>query len=161
MAAWLGGCSVANFGSIRSSADVSRQFQDLEINPNYRYWYLNQENNPFGVLGLDREYHFEGGPLWGTLDPDALIFKKVVGLVQGFPVKGSTTTGFEIVDSQGRLIGVWYSSLSAGVTVDSAAKTVSVATQTPWIRPYSHNLPAPRGNGWSSGKNFKDQSPRT
>jgi hypothetical protein len=135
-AAFVSGCAMANFAGIRPSPDVARQFQDLEINPNYRYWYLNQENNPFGVLGLDREYRFDGGPLWKPLDPDAAAFKKVVALVQSFPATGSITTGFEIVDAQGRPIGVWFSSLTAGVAVDAAAKSVSVTTPTPWIRPY-------------------------
>jgi hypothetical protein len=141
VAALLGGCAVADFGTVRPSADITRQFQDLDINPNYRYWYLNQENNPFGVLGLDREYHFEGGPMWGALDPDSATFTKVVGLVKSFPAKGSSTTGFEIMDSQGRPIGVWFSSLTAGINVDFTKKTVSVSTPTPWLRPYSMLLP--------------------
>ncbi len=136
-AALISGCAVADFGTVRPSADITRQFQDLDINPNYRYWYLNQENNPFGVFGLDREYHFEGGPMWGVLDPDSAMFKKVVGLVKSFPAKGSSTTGFEIMDSQGRPIGVWFSSLTAGINVDFAQKTVSISTPTPWLRPYS------------------------
>jgi hypothetical protein len=156
-----GGCSMANFAGIRPSADVARQFQELEINPNYRYWYLNQENNPFGVLGIDREYHFAGGPLWRPLDPDAATFKKVVGLVQSFPVKGSITTGFEIMDSQGRQIGVWYSSLSSGVTVDSVSKSVSVTTETPWIRPYSR-WKTPHGLDFSSNsRSIRNPSPLT
>lgn len=134
-AAFVGGCSVANMASVRTSMEVVRQFQDLEINPNYRYWYLNQENSPFGVLGVDREYRFDGGPLWGPVDPDTATFKKVVGLVQSFPSMGSNVMGFEIMDSQGRQIGVWYSSLNAGISVDSVAKSVSVTTETPWIRP--------------------------
>jgi len=138
------GCAMANFGSIRSSADITRQFQEVEINPNYRYWYLNQENNPFGVLGIDREFTFEGGPLWAALEPDAATFKKIVGLVQSFPVKGSISTGFEVMDADGRQIGVWYSSLTAGITVDSAAKKVSVTTPTPWIQPRSLMPHAPR-----------------
>lgn len=144
-AAFVGGCAMTNFGTIRPSAEISRQFHDLEINPNYRYWYLNQENNPFGVLGLDREYRFEGGPMWGLLDPDSATFKKVVGLVQSFPAKGSITSGFGIMDSSGRQIGVWFSSLIAGVAVDDAAKTVSVSTPTPWLRPYGMSSPAENG----------------
>jgi hypothetical protein len=127
-------CTMANIGSVRTSPEVTRQFENLEINPNYRYWYLNQENNPFGVIGLDREYGFDGGPLWRALDPDSPTFKKVVGLVESFPVPNSVTTGYNILDHQGRPIGVWYSSLSAGITVDPAAKAVSVATST-WRKP--------------------------
>ena len=127
-------CTMANIGSVRTSPEVTRQFENLEINPNYRYWYMNQENNPFGVIGLDREYGFDGGPLWRALDPDSPTFKKVVGLVESFPVPNSVTSGYNIFDHQGRPIGVWYSSLSAGITVDPAAKAVSVATST-WRKP--------------------------
>jgi hypothetical protein len=131
----VSGCTMANLGSVRTSPEVARQFENLEVNPNYRYWYLNQENNPFGVLGLDREYQLDGGPVWRALDPDSATFKKVVGLVQSFPVPNSTTEGFTVLDHQGRSVGVWYSSLSAGITVDSAAKVVTVATSTPWVAP--------------------------
>jgi hypothetical protein len=134
-AALAAACAMANIGSVRTSAEVARQFEHLEINPNYRYWYLNQENNPYGVVGLEREYQLDGGPLWRALDPDSATFRKVVGLVQSFPLPNSITTGYNIFDHQGRLIGVWYSSLSAGITVDPAAKTVSVATLTPWVAP--------------------------
>jgi hypothetical protein len=125
---------MANIGSIRTSPEVARQFENLEINPNYRYWYLNQENNPYGVIGLDREYVFDGGPLWRLVEPSSPTFKKVVGLVQSFPVPSSMTTGYTIFDHQGLPIGVWYSSLIAGITVDPTAKTVSVATST-WRKP--------------------------
>jgi hypothetical protein len=128
-------CTMANIGSVQTSAEVTRQFEHLEIKPNYRYWYLNQENNPYGVVGLERDYQLDGGPLWRALEPDSATFKKVVGLVQSFPLPNSITTGYNIFDHQGRLIGVWYSSLSAGITVDPAAKTVSVATATPWVAP--------------------------
>jgi hypothetical protein len=127
-------CAMANIGSVRTSAEVTRQFENLEINPNYRYWYLNQENSPFGVIGLDREYGFDGGPLWRAIEPNSPTFKKVVGLVESFPVPSSMTTGYTIFDHQGRTIGVWYSSLTAGVTVDPSAKLVSMATST-WRKP--------------------------
>jgi hypothetical protein len=64
--------------------------------------------------------------------PDSQTFKKVVGLVQSFPVAGSITTGYTILDPQARTIGVWYSSIGAGVTINPATKAVSVATRPPW-----------------------------
>jgi len=135
VAAIVSGCAMANTGSVRTSAEVARQFENLETNPSYRYWYLNQENNPYGVVGLDREYELNGGPVWRALAPDSATFTKVVGLVQSFPLPNSITTGYTICDHQGHPIGVWYSSLGAGITVDPAAKVVSVATLTPWVAP--------------------------
>ena len=129
-------CTMANTGSIQTSAEVTRQFEGLQINPNYRYWYLNQENNPFGVIGLDREYGFAGGPVWRSVESDSPIFRKVVGLVESFPVASSLTTGYTIFEQQGRPIGVWYSSIGLGVTIDPATKTVSPATTTPWKSPF-------------------------
>jgi hypothetical protein len=126
-------CSLANVGGIRCSREVSHQFEKLEAHPNYRYWYLNQENNPFGVVGLDRNYRLAEDSLWQALAPDSAAFRKVVGLVQSFPVPNSYASGYTIVDPQGRPIGVWYSSLGAGITVDPQAKIVSVATTMPWV----------------------------
>jgi hypothetical protein len=126
-------CSMANVGGIQNSAQVTRQFENLEIIPNYRYWYLNQENNPYGVVGLDREYRLDDDPMWQPLEPGGAVFRKVVGLVQSFPLPSSTTSGYAITDRQGRPIGVWYSSLTAGIVVDSQTKTVSVSTTLPWI----------------------------
>jgi hypothetical protein len=134
-AALLGACTMASMGSVKSSPEVARQFENLQVNPNYRYWYLNQENNPYGVIGLDREYKFDGGPLWRAVETDSPTFKKVVGLVQSFPAPGSYTTGSIILDHQGRTVGVWYSSLTAGVTVDPVNQIVSLATRSAWRTP--------------------------
>lgn len=135
-AALVAACTTGNIGNLRTSPEIARQFQNAEFNSGYRYWYLNQENSPYGVIGLDREYGFEGGPLWVSLDPDSATFKKVVGLVQSFPVPSSMTTGYTISEHQGRPIGVWYSSIGLGVTIDPVTKTVSPSTTSPWKSPY-------------------------
>jgi len=128
-------CAMGNIGSLKTSAEVSRKFEILQVNPDFRYWFLNQENNPFGVIGLDRGYEFEGRHNWRAVEPDSATFAKVVGLVRSFPVAGSSTTGFTIFDPAGHPIGVWYSSLNAGVTVNPATRTVLMATSTPWRAP--------------------------
>jgi hypothetical protein len=132
-AALMTACSLANIGGIRESREVTRQFDALEINPGYRYWYLNQENNPYGVVGLDREYRLDDDPMWRAVPADSAAFRKVVGLVNSFPLPNSYTSGFAITDPQGRKIGVWYSSLTAGVIVDPQTKIVSISTMMPWI----------------------------
>jgi hypothetical protein len=126
-------CSATHIGRIRNSPEVTRQFENLQVDPDYRYWYLNQENNPFGVVGLDRDYRLNGGPMWQPVAPDSPIFEKVVGLVQDFPLPGSYASGFQITDPTGRVIGVWYSSLPAGIAVDSSTRLVSISTAMPWV----------------------------
>jgi hypothetical protein len=134
IAAALGSaCSMTNIGGIRNSREVTGQFESLEINPGYRYWYLNQENSPYGVVGLDREYRLDDDRMWQAVDPHSPTFRKVVGLVQSFPVPNSFSSGYVLTDPQGRQLGVWYSSLAAGIVVDAQTKIVSISTQMPWI----------------------------
>jgi len=92
-------------GGIRMSREVTEQFEKLEVKPNYRYWYLNQENSPYGVAGLDREYRLDDDRMWQAVDPDTATFRKVVGLVQSFPLPNSYTSGFAITDRRGARSG--------------------------------------------------------
>lgn len=126
-------CTLTKIGGVHGSREVTEQFEKLAARPNYRYWYLNQENNPFGVAGLERDYRLDDDPTWHAVDPDSDVFRKVVGLVQSFPMPGSFTAGFVITDPEGRQIGHWYSSLSAGITVDPQTKIVSITTIMPWV----------------------------
>lgn len=132
-AGFMTACSLSRIGGIHSNREVTEQFEKLAAQPNYRYWYLNQENNPFGVVGLEQDYRLDEDPMWHAVAPDSEIFRKVVGLVQSFPVPGSYASGFAITDPGGRQIGRWYSSLSAGITVDPQTKIVAITTIMPWV----------------------------
>ena len=128
----ISACSIANLGWLRNSEDVGRAFATLQVSPNYRYWYLYLENSPYAVVGLNPEYRIEDIS-WTEVEPGSEVFGKVVGLVESFPVPGSRTYGAYILDSKGERIGVWYSSMGAGITVDPDSKVVSITTGTPWM----------------------------
>jgi hypothetical protein len=132
MAILISACSIANLGWLRNSEEVDRTFATLQVFPNCRYWYLYLENSPYAVLGLNRDYRIEDIS-WTEVEPGSEVFRKVVGLVESFPVPGSRTYGAYILDSKGDRIGVWYSSMSAGITVDPDTKVVSITTGTPWM----------------------------
>ena len=92
--------------------DVGQAFETLHVSSDYRYWYLYLENTPYAVLGLNREYRIEDIS-WTEVEPSSEVFRKVVALVESFPVPGSRTYGAYILDAKGERIGVWYSSMSA------------------------------------------------
>ena len=130
----LGGCSTANYGGLKHSQDVARAFETYQVFEEHRYYYLNQENNPFAVIALQNDYTFNGKNLWREFDPHSDMLKKIVDLVEGFPVYYSRTYGSYITDGRGKIIGYWYSSLRmAGVTVDNETRTVAIHTETPWL----------------------------
>ena len=132
LATLISACSIAHLGWLRNSPDVSRAFETLQVSSDDRYWYLYLENSPYAVLGLNREYRIEDIQ-WTEVTPGSEVFQKVVGLVQNFPVPGSRTSGAYILDAKGDRIGVWYSSMSAGISVDPSTRVVFITTGTPWM----------------------------
>lgn len=127
------GCQLESIGSIKQNPDITMAFESFRVPADYRYYFLNQENNPFGVVGLKKGYWIEG-PDWRQVAPSSETFRKVVELVKSFPVPGGRTAGFSIHDPKGEPIGCWYSSLGAGVTVDSRIQRVMLTTRTPWLQ---------------------------
>jgi len=123
------GCAT---GGVRSNPDVARSFRNLSVPPGYSYWYLNLENDPYAVVGLERGWRIED-KLWHAVDPGTPTFGKVVGLVADFPAPGSAAFGATLVDPQGAPIGIWFSSLIPGVRVDAESKVVIIHTATPWM----------------------------
>ena len=132
LAILISACSIANLGWLRNSPDVDRAFETLHVSSDDRYWYLYLENDPYAVLGLNPEYRIED-ILWTEVESSSEEFRKVVGLVQSFPVPGSRTFGAYILDAKGEQIGVWYSSMSAGISIDPDTKIVFITTGTPWM----------------------------
>ena len=132
LAILVSACSIANLGWLRNSEEVGRDFATLQVSPNYRYWYLYLEDSPYAVVGLNPEYRIEDIS-WTEVESYSEVFQKVVGLVQSFPVPGSRTFGACILDSKGEQIGVWYSSMSAGISIDPDSKIVFITTGTPWM----------------------------
>lgn len=128
----ISACATANIGGLRLSPDVERTFEELQVIPSYRYWYLYLENSPYAVLGLNPEYRIED-KWWTEVPPGSETFRKVVELVRRFPVPSSRTFGAYILDADKQQIGVWYSSMNAGISVDPATKVVSIATGAPWM----------------------------
>jgi len=123
------GCAM---GGVRGNPDVDQSFRNLKVPPGYGYWYLNLENDPYAVVGLERGWRVED-KLWQPVDPGTPTFGKVVGLVADFPVPGSTTFGATLVDPEGAPIGIWFSSLIPGIRVDAERKVVVINTATPWM----------------------------
>lgn len=128
------GCAATNHGSLSRSQDVTRDFETFQVFADHRYYYLNQENDPYAVAALQRNYHI-ADPMWREMDPNSETFKKVIGLVGAFPVfVNFRAYGSYILDNQMNRIGYWYSSLRAvSINVDNSYWKVSINTEKPWI----------------------------
>ena len=130
----LAACATANTGGVRRSPEVAQAFETYQVNPDFTYYHYNQENNPFAVVGLQKDYFIQD-PDFRPFDPNTDKYQKVVDLVKDFPDYFNRPYGSYIVDSQGSHIGMWYSTLPPpGISVNPETKRVSINAARPWLR---------------------------
>ena len=130
----LTACATANSGGVRRSPEVAQAFETYQVNPDFAYYHYHIENNPYAVVGLQKDYFIQD-PDWRPFDPDSDKFQKVVDLVKDFPEYFNRPYGSYILDSQGSQIGVWYSTLPPpGISVNPETKRVSINAARPWLR---------------------------
>ena len=134
LALFLAACATANTGGVRRSPEVAQAFETYQVNPDFNYYHYNQENNPYAVVGLLKDY-FIKDPDWRPFDPNSDKYQKVIDLVKSFPDYYNFPYGSYIVDPQGSRIGMWYSTLpSPGISVNPETKKVSINAARPWLR---------------------------
>ena len=121
----VAGVSFAETGSFRINKKVATDFEAYRFDPNYEYYFMNLENDPCAVIGLKKDYAVHD-ILWKRVSSDFKELKDVVELVKRFPMAASPAFGAYILDSKGNNIGVYYSSVGAGVTVSKERKTVDL-----------------------------------
>ncbi|MGD2096599.1 MAG: hypothetical protein PVG35_03405 [Desulfobacterales bacterium] len=130
----LAGCAAGNYGYLKHSRDVTQAFENFHVYPDHRYYYLNQENNPYAVVALQNRLHL-GGNMWLEFDPRSDKLKKVIGLIKFSAVSYAPPHGAYIHDHTGNQIGYWFSSLAVrSLKIDDQNQNVSIYTDTPWLR---------------------------
>jgi hypothetical protein len=119
--------STASIGELQISKSVAQNFEAHRFYSDFRYYTLMDGDIPYAIVGLQKGYRIHDIS-WIKIDPNSARLSHIEDLVQFFPVQGSVVYGAYIMDSQNKRIGTWYSSLTAGVTVNPETKTVSIAT---------------------------------
>jgi len=128
------GCAGANYGGMQRSREVTQAFETYHLFPDHRYYYLNQENNPYAVVALNDGYSINERQ-WREFDPQSGKLEKIVELIKRFPVTYSYGYGSHMRDAQGNQIGYCYTSLRwIGIRVNPVTKNVLISTDTPWLR---------------------------
>lgn len=130
----LAGCAAGNYGHLKRSRDVTQAFETFQVYPEHRYYYLNQENNPYAVVALQDRFHLMGH-VWVEFDPRSDKFEKIIGLIKFSAVSWARPYGSFILDQTAHQIGYWFSSLRIrGLKIDDQNQRVSIYTDMPWLR---------------------------
>jgi hypothetical protein len=111
----LSGCSMSNYGKLKSNPEVTQAFEAYQILPNHKYYYRGTYSRPLVLVGINENYELNS-KLWVEIDPKSKDFRILIDKIslQG---TGRTTQpwGFIILDPAGSDAGVWYSALRAAV----------------------------------------------
>jgi hypothetical protein len=103
-----------NYGRFNPSDQVYQAFTTFQVNKDFRYYISGPDLNPNALMGLHRSYHLDPESLWREVQ---MTPEKMKEIVQGMDAKASMQNeyqkGFELVDNNGRPIGVWYSLVRA------------------------------------------------
>jgi hypothetical protein len=96
------------YGSLQRSAETNYKFESLEISDQYNYYYTWAYYKPMAIIGLKKD-HTLITKLWKPVD---LTPKRLGGWIeqmQDFSGYSRRNFGSNILDDQGRVIGIWYS----------------------------------------------------
>lgn len=105
---------VKNYGRITPSAEVYRAFAHHQVNADFRYYISGSALYPNALIGVHRDYRLDPKTLWREVE---MTPAKMREIVEYMDAKALTyrefQKGFEMLDPNGRPIGVWYSILRA------------------------------------------------
>ena len=118
-----------DYGRFTKSAQVDLAFRKGDHQPGYQYFYAGRDTMPYAIIGIDRSYTVPSR-YWIAFDPEPERLRKMAGNMYG---KNSyNPAGFQILDPDGKVIGVWYSSVNQySVSVDQQRRTVEVLFRNP------------------------------
>ena len=125
-----------NYGRINTSDEVTNAFAAYQVNKDFRYYISGADLYPNALLGLNRTYQLDPETLWKEVQ---MTPEKMKDIVQHMNAKASNhldfQKGFELVDNNGRPIGVWYS-LARARTSLQIQKDGTVRIDTPDLDMY-------------------------
>ena len=114
MSALACGSLFKNYGRIDPGDEVTRAFEEYQVNPQYRYYVSGPHINPNAIIGLDRNYRIDPWTSWREVNMTPEMLKELIrGMKAMVFARGTDLHGFVMSDNNGRPIGFWYSVLQA------------------------------------------------
>jgi hypothetical protein len=129
-----------NYGQINPKAEITKSFESHDVNPNYRYYTTGPDLYPNAVMGLQRDYTLDPRTTWKEVMMTPEKMKEFVMYMyqKAWVDHRQALQGFEIMDNNGKSIGVWYSILRARTFVRMQEEgTINIPT--PNLEIYNYN----------------------
>ena len=128
LALGISGC-IQNYGKFSRDSQVSQAFRNGLVQPELNYFYAGRETMPYAIMGIDTGYAISSS-LWTAFEPQPEQLRKMSSNIYG--KQQYDPYGFNILDPDGAIIGIWFSSLHfPSVKIDEENRTVHVQYKNP------------------------------
>lgn len=101
-------CATQNTGTLQSSAEITKIFEDHQILPDYVYYYSGLQGVPDAIIGIHTNYTLRIDQ-WQSFDFTPLTLKTWISRMQA--VQLIRPQGAWILGSEGNRVGIWFSGL--------------------------------------------------
>ena len=110
LSAGLSGC-FENYGRLKRNPEVTKAFKDNQVENDYRYYYYGRSNQPYMIVGIDREYHMKTF-MWREVDHTTDKFADMIYWIwTDILYAYNSEMGADILDPQGKKVGISYSGI--------------------------------------------------
>jgi hypothetical protein len=99
-----------DYGRFNPSDEVFQTFATYQVNKDFRYYISGPDLYPNALMGLHRSYQLDPRTLWREVQMTPEKMKEIVEYMNTRTLS-RRLEGFELLDNNGRPIGVWYSLL--------------------------------------------------
>ena len=101
-----------SYGRFNPSDEVAQSFANFQVNDDFRYYISGSNLRPNALMGLSKSHRLDPATLWREVQMTPAKMKEIV-LDMNSRRLIYLLKGFELLDNNDRLIGVWYSSVEA------------------------------------------------
>jgi len=106
-----------NYGTIIPDREATNTFEKYQVNPNFNYYISGSDVYPNALIGLDKSYTLDTD-LWKSVEMTPKKFRELVQYMQTRASDfGHKQYGFTMFDDKGNRLGIWYSILSAKMSL--------------------------------------------
>jgi hypothetical protein len=117
-----------NYGSLKRDQEVTRIFETYKVLAEYNYYISGQGNIPYAIIGIHNKYKLRKG-LWNKVDLTTQLLRSWIpqmDIIYGYRPYGS-----QILDHDGKPVGIWYSSKQWTTIIVEENMEVAVFTPEP------------------------------
>ena len=98
--------NLANYGSNKLSDAARDKIENFQVLPDHNYYYTGSNVRPQALIAIHKSYTVSEG-IWKKVEPTSKDLKYMVGVMQKSVAE--PPYGYDILDPQGKLIGIFYS----------------------------------------------------